>query len=42
VQRIPVRIDLDDKADGVRLRTGMSANVSVDTGSTTLDRLLAR
>jgi len=38
VQRIPVRIKVD--TDGSRiLRSGMSANISVDTGKTRLDRM---
>ncbi len=39
VQRIPVRIEIKD-FEGLDLRTGMSANVSVDTGKSLLDRLL--
>jgi membrane fusion protein (multidrug efflux system) len=44
VQRIPVRIEIDqsDAAQMARLRTGMSANVTVDTGRTTLDKMLGR
>jgi membrane fusion protein, multidrug efflux system len=38
VQRIPVRIDFDAES-AERLRSGMSALVSVDTGHTTLDKL---
>ena len=38
VQRIPVRIDFET-GDGVQLRSGMSALVSVDTGKSTLDKL---
>ena len=38
VQRIPVRVDLDETAT-VPLRSGMSATVSVDTGKTTLDKM---
>ena len=32
VQRIPVRIRVEQPADGPRLRAGMSAEVSIDTG----------
>lgn len=32
VQRIPVRIELDDSPEGLRLRSGMSVTVSIDTG----------
>ncbi|WP_319533712.1 HlyD family secretion protein [uncultured Cohaesibacter sp.] len=39
VQRVPVRIEADEDAFSDRLRSGMSAVVSVDTGKTTLDRL---
>ena len=39
VQRIPVRIEVEH-FDGLDLRSGMSASVSVDTGQTTLDKLL--
>ncbi len=42
VQRIPVRIDLDDASQAILLRTGMSAGVSVDTGHSTLDKLLGK
>jgi membrane fusion protein, multidrug efflux system len=42
VQRIPVRIQLDDASEEVLLRTGMSATISVDTGHNTLDRLQGR
>jgi membrane fusion protein (multidrug efflux system) len=44
VQRIPVRIELSPVDAGVldRLRSGMSANVSVDTGHTTLDQMLGK
>ena len=40
VQRVPVRIEFDDLTtkDGQPLRSGLSANVSIDTGATTLDR----
>ena len=39
MQRVPVRIAID-AADGIDLRAGMSAAVSVDTGKTLLDRLI--
>jgi len=39
VQRIPVRIEFDGDAEGLLLRSGMSAVVSVDTGLTTLDKM---
>ncbi|MBI4920701.1 MAG: HlyD family secretion protein [Devosia nanyangense] len=42
VQRIPVRIDLADASKALLLRTGMSAAVNVDTGRSTLDKLLNR
>ena len=42
VQRIPVRIDLSDASKALLLRTGMSAAVNVDTGKSTLDKLLNR
>jgi len=32
VQRIPVRIAIDEQEDGPALRAGMSVEVSVDTG----------
>ncbi|HEX4297122.1 MAG TPA: HlyD family secretion protein [Devosia sp.] len=38
VQRIPVRVDITD-TKGVALRTGMSANATVDTGHSTLDKM---
>lgn len=38
VQRIPVRIELDG-FDGLELRSGMSASVTVDTGHTLYDKL---
>ena len=41
VQRVPVRIAI--KADdGEALRSGMSATVTVDTGKTTLDKMLGK
>jgi membrane fusion protein (multidrug efflux system) len=40
VQRVPVRIELPAGADVGLLKTGLSATVSVDTGRTTLDKLL--
>ncbi|HWA43937.1 MAG TPA: HlyD family secretion protein [Hypericibacter adhaerens] len=42
VQRIPVRIKLPASPEGQLLKTGMSANVTVDTGRSTLDKLLNR
>ncbi len=42
VQRIPVRIKLADAAAAVDLKTGMSAGVTVDTGRSTLDKLLGK
>lgn len=32
VQRVPVRIDLDEQPEGVNLRSGMSSTVEIDTG----------
>ncbi len=40
VQRIPVRISIDDQKDGPTLRTGMSVVVDVDTARTRLQRYL--
>jgi len=40
VQRIPVRIKLADASDA--LKTGMSATVTVDTGRSTLDKLMGK
>ena len=42
VQRIPVRIKLADASATVDLKTGMSAGVTVDTGRSTLDKLLGK
>ncbi|HTO57528.1 MAG TPA: HlyD family secretion protein [Pseudomonadales bacterium] len=42
VQRIPVRIKLGDSACDVRLSTGMSAVVSIDTGYRRWDQFSAR
>jgi membrane fusion protein (multidrug efflux system) len=39
VQRIPVRIAVDQKAGDPPLRSGMSAVISIDTGKTRLQRL---
>ena len=39
VQRVPVRIELAQRPDTDRLRSGMSAMVHVDKGKTTLDKL---
>ena len=39
VQRVPVRIEIEDTAGEPILRAGMSAVVSVDTGKSTLDKL---
>jgi membrane fusion protein, multidrug efflux system len=39
VQRIPVRIVVDQKAGDPPLRSGMSAVISIDTGKTRLQRL---
>ena len=39
VQRLPVRIKLADASEIAELKTGMSANVTVDTGRSTLDKL---
>jgi membrane fusion protein (multidrug efflux system) len=38
-QRVPVRIHIEDP-DAARLRAGMSSVVSIDTGKTTLEKLL--
>jgi membrane fusion protein (multidrug efflux system) len=32
VQRIPVRVRVDQPEDGPKLRAGMSAEISIDTG----------
>jgi len=40
VQRIPVRIKLADASDA--LKTGMSATVTIDTGRSTLDKLMGK
>ena len=42
VQRIPVRIAIDQKADDPPLRSGMSAVVRIDTGKTNYQRLMNR
>ena len=42
VQRIPVRIKLTADAEETLLKTGMSAQVAVDTGHTTLDKMLGK
>jgi membrane fusion protein (multidrug efflux system) len=42
VQRIPVRIKLPASPEVELLKTGMSANVTVDTGRSTLDKLLGK
>ena len=42
VQRIPVRIKLTADAEDAMLKTGMSATVAVDTGRTTLDKMLGK
>jgi membrane fusion protein (multidrug efflux system) len=42
VQRIPVRIKLPANVDGTVFKTGMSAAVTVDTGHSTLDKLLGK
>ena len=42
VQRLPVRIKLPDAAEDTLLKTGMSAAVTVDTGRSTLDKLLGK
>lgn len=39
-QRVTVRVKLDDQADADMLRAGMSAEVSVDTGKSVLDKLM--
>ncbi|SNY90722.1 membrane fusion protein, multidrug efflux system [Cohaesibacter sp. ES.047] len=39
VQRVPVRIEPENDSFSDRLRSGMSAVVSIDTGKTTLNRL---
>lgn len=41
VQRVPVRIDLSGTDSAMLLRTGMSAAVAVDTGKTTLDKIVS-
>jgi membrane fusion protein (multidrug efflux system) len=42
VQRIPVRIKLTADTEEALLKTGMSATVAVDTGRSTLDKLLGK
>ena len=42
VQRIPVRIKLTADAEETLLKTGMNAQVAVDTGHTTLDKMLGK
>jgi len=42
VQRIPVRIKLPAGTDGTLFKTGMSATVTVDTGHSTLDKMLGK
>ena len=42
VQRLPVRIECPAASADLSLRTGMSAAASVDTGRSTLDKLLNR
>jgi membrane fusion protein (multidrug efflux system) len=40
VQRIPVRIRIDQKAGDPPLRAGMSAVISIDTGKRRWNRML--
>ena len=42
VQRLPVRIECPTSPEGALLKTGMSAAVTVDTGRSTLDKLLGK
>ncbi|MCF1740892.1 HlyD family secretion protein [Paradevosia shaoguanensis] len=42
VQRIPIRIALGPETSAEALRTGMSTVVSVDTGASTLDKMLGK
>jgi membrane fusion protein (multidrug efflux system) len=41
VQRIPVRIKIDQKAGDPPLRAGMSAVISIDTGKRRWNRMLS-
>jgi membrane fusion protein (multidrug efflux system) len=42
VQRLPVRIECPASDQVALLKTGMSAEVSVDTGHSTLDKMLGK
>jgi len=42
VQRLPVRIALPEGEELAMLKAGMSANVTVDTGRSTLDKLMGK
>jgi membrane fusion protein (multidrug efflux system) len=42
VQRLPVRIECPPSEQVAMLKTGMSANVTVDTGRSTLDKLMGK
>ena len=42
VQRLPVRIECPANDQVALLKTGMSSNVTVDTGRTTLDKMLGK
>ncbi|HWU17747.1 MAG TPA: HlyD family secretion protein [Devosia sp.] len=42
VQRLPVRIALPDDQEVAMLKTGMSATVTVDTGRSTLDKMMGK
>ncbi|MDB5614401.1 MAG: Membrane fusion protein multidrug efflux system, partial [Devosia sp.] len=42
VQRLPIRVALTEGADLAMLKTGMSAMVTVDTGRSTLDKMMGK
>ncbi|MET3926067.1 HlyD family secretion protein [Devosia sp. 2618] len=42
VQRLPVHVTIDAASDLALLKTGMSATVTVDTGRSTLDKLMGK
>jgi membrane fusion protein (multidrug efflux system) len=42
VQRVPVRIECPNSPELGQLKTGLSATVTVDTGRTTLDKMLGK
>lgn len=42
VQRLPIRVALPESAELAMLKTGMSAMVTVDTGRSTLDKMMGK